>query len=323
MNETLISIIVPVYNVEKYLSKCLNSILVQTYKKLQIILIDDGSVDNSGKICDEYAKTDNRIEVIHQKNLGVSSARNKGLEAAKGKWIGFIDSDDCIEPDMFEYLIKLVYKYNVDIAQCGIFFEENKTKKRTYCPQKDIFKDSIKSFDYCDWDMLSNSTCNKLYSVAILKNILYDVKYPVGEDLLFNLQAMKNANGIVLGVQAKYHYMQRMESVCHSEPTLHRLESYHNVLNYVINLFDLEYCAKRYFETEQIRNDMDMSSKIVRFYHDEFEPCKNKITKRLRIKTNEFIKNRELMLHERMKLLLIGWCWPLYRILLLASKKLK
>ena len=112
----LISIIVPIYNVEKYLKKCIDSIINQTYKNLEIILVDDGSPDNCGKICDEYAKKDNRIKVIHKENGGVSSARNVGVENATGEYIGFVDSDDYIEKDMYEVLINNLKKENADIS---------------------------------------------------------------------------------------------------------------------------------------------------------------------------------------------------------------
>ena len=101
----LISIIVPIYNVEKYIHKCIESIINQTYKNLEIILVDDGSPDNCGNICEEYAKNDSRIKVIHKENNGLSSARNAGLEICKGDYIGFVDSDDYIELNMYEVLI--------------------------------------------------------------------------------------------------------------------------------------------------------------------------------------------------------------------------
>ena len=119
MNET-ISIIIPVYNVEKYLNKCLNSVIEQTYKNIEVILIDDGSTDNSGKICDEYAKNDIRIKIIHQQNGGVSTARNNGLEHATGKYITFVDSDDYIEKEMIETMAKKIMKKNADIVICGV-----------------------------------------------------------------------------------------------------------------------------------------------------------------------------------------------------------
>ena len=114
-----ISIIVPIYNIEKYLPRCLDSILAQTYKNLEVILVDDGSVDNSGMIADKYARNDQRIIVIHQVNKGVSAARNAGLDLATGDYIGFVDGDDYIEPDMYEILMRIIDEQQVDIAHCG------------------------------------------------------------------------------------------------------------------------------------------------------------------------------------------------------------
>ena len=118
MNYYLISVIVPIYKVEKYLHKCIDSILAQTYTNLEIILVDDGSPDNCGKICDEYAAKDSRIKVIHQPNGGLSAARNAGLDIATGDYIGFVDSDDYIAPDMYEKLYNALVKNDADMAIC-------------------------------------------------------------------------------------------------------------------------------------------------------------------------------------------------------------
>ena len=120
MND-IISVIVPVYKAEKYLEKCLDSIVGQTYKDLEIILVDDGSPDSSGRICDKYAENDNRIKVIHKKNGGDSSARNAGFKEATGKYIATIDSDDWIELDAYEKMLKKMIENNVDIVRCGFF----------------------------------------------------------------------------------------------------------------------------------------------------------------------------------------------------------
>ena len=114
--EELISVVVPVYNVEKYIDKCINSIINQTYKNLEIILVDDGSPDNCGNICDEYAKKDNRIIVIHKENGGLSDARNTGIEVSKGKYITFIDSDDYISDNYVSFLYNLIIEYKADIS---------------------------------------------------------------------------------------------------------------------------------------------------------------------------------------------------------------
>ena len=126
----LISVIIPIYNVEKYLNKCIDSIINQTYKNLEIILVDDGSPDNCPQICDEYAKKDNRIKVIHKKNGGVSSARNVGLINSTGNYIGFIDPDDYIEPIMYEKLLKVLKESNTLVSMCGFYkIKDNKIIK--------------------------------------------------------------------------------------------------------------------------------------------------------------------------------------------------
>ena len=121
MEKPLISIIIPVYKVEKYLEKCIKSVLDQTYKNLQIILVDDGSPDNCGNICDNYAKIDNRIEVIHKENGGLSDARNVGLKKARGKYIGFVDSDDYVSNEMFENMYNTLVNNNADVSICNFY----------------------------------------------------------------------------------------------------------------------------------------------------------------------------------------------------------
>ena len=116
----LISVIIPVYNIEQYLPRCLDSVIAQTYNNLEIILVDDGSTDSSGEICDKYSLLDNRIKVIHKSNGGVSSARNEGLEVAKGDYIGFVDGDDIIEKDMYQILLDNAIKYHCEMSCCQI-----------------------------------------------------------------------------------------------------------------------------------------------------------------------------------------------------------
>ena len=113
-----VSVIVPVYNSEKYLNRCVDSILNQTYRSIELILVDDGSPDNSGRICDEYAEKDSRVRVIHKANAGVSAARNSGLEVASGDYATFVDSDDYIEPDMYSDMMEKVNQYNCDVVMC-------------------------------------------------------------------------------------------------------------------------------------------------------------------------------------------------------------
>ena len=131
MNRPLISVIIPVYEVEAFLHKCIDSVIGQTYRELEIILVDDGSPDNCGDVCDEYAAVDSRIKVIHKQNGGLSDARNAGLDAASGEFIGFVDSDDHIEPDMFECLYQALYTSGSDISICNHIIDNEITGNMT------------------------------------------------------------------------------------------------------------------------------------------------------------------------------------------------
>ena len=123
MRTPLISVIIPVYNVEKYLHRCLDSVIAQTYQNIEIICVDDGSIDESGRICNQYAVRDARIKVIHQENQGLSAARNRGLDAAEGEYIAFVDSDDYILEDMYKKMLDKLLNYNVDLCVCQWQYE--------------------------------------------------------------------------------------------------------------------------------------------------------------------------------------------------------
>ncbi|MBR4633035.1 MAG: glycosyltransferase [Elusimicrobia bacterium] len=209
----LISVIIPVYNVEQYLKHCVDSVINQTYKNLEIILVDDGSTDNSGKICDGYALKDNRIKTIHKQNSGVSSARNEGLKIAKGNYIGFIDSDDYIEEDMYEVLYNLLIENKVEIACCDYFVFNKKEKK--YIPCSDNTVNEVLSVN----EILntkrghSGNLWNKLYSKKIIGNIRFDEKLSFGEDYLFVIESFFEAKKIAFCKDAKYYYYYNANSV--------------------------------------------------------------------------------------------------------------
>lgn len=215
----LISIIVPVYNVEPYLNKCLDSIVNQTYKKLEIILIDDGSTDNSGLICDEYASKDNRIIVVHQKNKGLSAARNVGLNIAKGDYIAFVDSDDFIEKDMYFTMYNVMNKNYADVCVCNYIKNTNFETKKIYSEifkiltSKQAIKQLLLSYtklrkkptiEYAVW--------NKLYRKEIFENVMFPVgkKY---EDQFITLLILDKIDKIVWIDADYYNYVQRKNSI--------------------------------------------------------------------------------------------------------------
>ena len=211
MSEPVISVIIPVYNVEPYLRRCLDSVTGQTYAALEILLVDDGSTDGSGGICDEYAAKDVRVKVIHKKNGGAALARNAGLETASGGWIGFVDSDDYIESDPYEYLLDLAERTGADIAQCGAVEETGGRRKIRYTPAQECQIDADHITDAAPF--FANANWCRIYRRELLDGILFEEAYMIGEDLLLNLRALERANHTAFGTEAKYHYVQRPDSI--------------------------------------------------------------------------------------------------------------
>lgn len=214
MKNELISIIVPVYNVEKYLEKCLDSITNQTYKNLEIIVIDDGSTDKSGIICDKYAQKDNRIKVIHKLNGGLSDARNAGLDICTGDYIGFVDSDDYIEPDMYEYLLEKSKETNADVSMCNFYIEDERSDNIKLAAVFDEFvsddKEIILKF-YLENNILIG-IWNKLFKCEVLNNIRFP-KQHCCEDTYIMADWVDKINKFMCSNSCKYHYIHRGNSL--------------------------------------------------------------------------------------------------------------
>lgn len=170
----LISVIVPVYNTEKYLKKCIDSIIMQTYKEFELFLVDDGSTDSCPMLCDEYAVTDSRVKVIHKKNEGQGRARNMALDAASGKYISFIDSDDWIVPDMFEKMINAAEQYSADIVFCGIaVFNGLKITENRYFEGVKLYDNNSLMKDFISTPYIHSGPCNKLFSRFLFDKIRF------------------------------------------------------------------------------------------------------------------------------------------------------
>ena len=220
MDKYKISIIVPVYNVEKYINKCLDSIINQTYKNLEILFIDDGSTDNSGKICDEYAKKDKRIKVFHQPNSGVSAARNKGLDNITGDYVMFVDPDDWIELNTCEILLNEITKENNDILIFNFYknykngqqvknFKYDYDNNTSNLSQKIQAKILAPSFDIPSFNIkYIGFTWNKLISAKIIENqrFLLENKQAIFEDGLFYYKMLEKINNIKICNYYLYHY---------------------------------------------------------------------------------------------------------------------
>lgn len=213
-NNDLVSVVIPIFNVEKYLEKCVNSLVNQIYKNLEIILVDDGSTDNSGNIANELSKSDNRIKVYHKKNGGLSDARNFGIKQAKGKYIGFIDSDDYIENEMYEFLYNNLIENKADISICGRFVNYDDGRELTQYKTgiKKVMDNvdgliTLNSFKYFDM-----SACDKLYE----KSLFNDIEFPYGlkcEDYYTMYKLFDKSRIIVYESKPMYHYYQREGSI--------------------------------------------------------------------------------------------------------------
>jgi glycosyltransferase involved in cell wall biosynthesis len=203
-NLPLVSVIVPIYNVELYLEKCLDSIINQTYKNLEIILIDDGSPDNCGKICDEYVLKDKRIKVIHKSNGGQSSARNIGLDIAKGEYIAFVDSDDYIADNMYKDLVDIAQKENADIAICAHYIVNYKGDRISQ--EDNISNLTIDEIRYLIlMDKCSNYPWNKLYRADLFKNLRFYAGVYF-EDMFIMPTLFFSAKKIVSTKEPYYYY---------------------------------------------------------------------------------------------------------------------
>lgn len=241
-----ISVIVPIYKVEQYLNRCIDSIINQTYTNLEIILVDDGSPDNCPKICDEYAKKDDRIKVIHKENGGLSDARNVGLDIASGNYIAFVDSDDYIELNMLESMMNDLIKNNVDLVVCNIRYILGDKKNVKYNENDRILNKYEAMEEYIKDGIIQAVAWNKLYK----RNIIGNMRYKVGktnEDEFFTYKVINNAEKIYYNSNAFYNYLQRENSITgrYSIKRLDGVEACYERLNFVKDKYPSLYIEEK------------------------------------------------------------------------------
>lgn len=257
----VISIIVPIYNVEQYLVRCLESILSQTYSNLQVILVDDGSTDSSGAICDRYKVLDSRVLVVHQSNKGLVAARKKGLEISTGKFVGFVDGDDYIDPDMYACLYEKILETGADIVHAG--YKKNDSEETWGIGEEGIYVIDEKSiFDiFCKLlftsggtEAISPSIWSKLFRRGVIMEAYGEVpdSQSYGEDLLCLCNALFCSNRITLTVAANYHYVTRSDSITHMNERGKLLKREYRLYEQLCMIFKKK---NVYFRYEDIIND--------------------------------------------------------------------
>lgn len=209
----MVSILIPVYNAEKFLVKCLDSVLCQTYSDLQIVLIDDGSMDSSWELCQEYADKDSRIEVYHQENKGVAETRDRLLNKAKGDFLLFVDSDDWIERDMVEYLVSLALEMGVEMVMCDRVINDaipsDKKPKINILPQEEAIRDFIQH------DYFVGALWNKLFKRNVVDGLSFHKDIWYGEDALFTWDALQRVRNVVISNKQLYHFYMNEDSITH------------------------------------------------------------------------------------------------------------
>ncbi|MGG0739351.1 glycosyltransferase family 2 protein [Niallia taxi] len=337
-----ITVIVPIYNVQEYLDRCLKSIIGQTYKNLEIILVNDGSTDSSGEICDNYAVRDSRIRVIHKENGGLSDARNVGIQAATGNYIGFVDSDDFIHKDFYHVLYNTIVNYQCDVVEVGYkevyeyevdlsdddFMENDEASIIKYFEKDKAVINSILDHD------LRNYAWNKLYKKELWNNI----KFPKGklfEDVFTTYQIFNCCTKIVKVEKVLYYYFQRADSIVNSKFSLKKLDHF-EALNEVMDFMEDNYpkaapitYIKYYMESlnylsilMQNRNSIENSSQIIKTMKSKLTNSNNMrhLSSSIDIEQlcKQFLKDnyRELLVKRKKikyKVLLLKFSvWPFY-----------
>lgn len=260
----LVSIIVPIYNVEKYLEKCVCSILNQDYNNLEVILVNDGSTDKSLEICERLQKKDNRIKIINQKNLGVSAARNNGFYYSKGDYICFIDSDDIMEIDMVSTLVKLLQENECEVANCNIhIIEKDKTERNFYTNKNIKIYNSSELKKYFLLGKVSHACWDKMYKREILEKVNF-VLNSTSEDRYFCWKLYKTINKMVVTSKVGYHYIRKNENSITSRPlslkNISRIEEALNVKNDVLLHYPELYDEWEYYYLNGLDN---LASKFI------------------------------------------------------------
>ena len=321
MNKPLISVIIPVYNVEKYLNKCLESVIAQTETRLEIIIVDDGSTDRSGKICDDFISRDKRIRVFHKENEGVSCARNFGIDHASGRYLGFVDSDDYIAPDMYETLLEILERYSAQMSMCGLY-DIFDGKPRTVFEHIETYavdrEDAIRMV--MEAEVVSVTPVNKLYS----RELFNEIRFPIGktaEDAFVMLELLGNCDKVAITNAQKYFYIHRGESITTSAFSLKNLdaieayEKNYDIIkkNYpsLLDVAQMRLCWAYFYVLDRVVFDNT----------GDYEQIRKKTVDYLNAHLAFILKDKRFKITRKFSALMLRINWRLYKECVILQKK--
>lgn len=294
--EDKISIIVPCYNIEKYIERAVKSICAQTYENIEIILVDDGSTDRTSFILDNLKEVDNRIRIVHKKNEGVTKARLTGVEVSTGKWIGFVDGDDYIEPHMYQRLLKNAKKYNAQISHCGYQMVFPNRIDYYYNTGRLEQQDNITGMkDLLEGTFVEPGLCNKLYHRTMFYSLLYDNLMDVSirnmEDLLMNYYLFKESSRAVYDDFCPYHYMLRKGSAATSSMNKNKIGDPLKVFKIIKEDLN-DYCLINTVDKRIIDNLVATSTMSLRNQRELVELYRKEARRELRNMRGRVLKGR-------------------------------
>ena len=306
MEDYKVSVIVAAYNIQDYIVRCLESIANQTYKNLEVIVVDDGSSDNTGKLADEFSENDKRFIVIHKENGGVSSARNIGIDVASGDFIGFVDGDDTIEVDMYEMLVNNAIKYDADISHCGYKVLENNRETFFYETEKIIIQDRKKGLiDLFEGTLIEPSLCNKIFKNNILGDIRLDESIKINEDLYFNVLLFDKSKKSVFEDKSKYIYIKRKNSATTSSlNNIRRITDPRKVYKMIEEVFKNDIDILPYAEKMDIGRNINIYNLLILKRQDLFLQLKEEVRDYIRVKYKNIKENK--LINKKMKYMMFG-----------------
>lgn len=321
--QQMVSIIVPVYNVENYLKKCLDSIINQSYTNLEILLIDDGSTDASGVLCGKYAEKDSRVKIFYKENGGLSSARNMGLDHAEGEYITFIDSDDYLAEDAIESLVTSLEKHQADISFCQTEIVDetgailDKSRKKYY--EETVLSPEETMMEICLNRMTGTSVCGKLYRHTLFE----DIRFPVGklyEDTYTTPDVIIRSKRVVFIGRAVYFWVQRSKSITHQGLTEKDFTVF-STLERFIKIVDSHYPALHEYAIVRLVNDTFWIIMMRLVHNDDFLSKAAKIRKRYRKYWVLALRHRGLGSGKKVQVLLALVNLRLYRRIRLIKNR--